>query len=63
MRVLPDRGKCQGYGNCAVTEPRVFDLDEDGFVKLLVDDIPEELWDEIKEAARGCPMRALVIDE
>lgn len=59
MNVLVDRGKCQGYGNCVIAEPRVFDLDDDGFVELLVDEPPEELRAQVKHAVRDCPARAL----
>lgn len=63
MKVLIDRGKCQGYGNCALAEPRVFDLDEEGLVTLVVDDPPEELLDQVKQAVRACPVHALGVED
>lgn len=62
MQILVDRGKCQGYGNCVVAEPRVFDLDEDGIVKVLVDAPSEELRDQVKYAVLDCPARALHLE-
>lgn len=59
MKVLVEREKCQGYGNCVIAEPRVFDLDDDGFVQLLVDEPPEELRAQVRHAVRDCPARAL----
>jgi ferredoxin len=63
MKVLADRGKCQGYGNCVVAEPRVFDLDDDGFVELLVDAPLEDLRDQVLRAIRDCPARALNLED
>lgn len=63
MKILADRGKCQGYGNCAAAAPRVFDLDDDGRVELLVDDIPSELQEGAAAGVRRCPVRALAIEE
>jgi ferredoxin len=62
MKVLVDREKCQGYGNCVVAEPQVFDLDDDGFVTLLTDEPAEELRDQVKHAVRDCPARALDVE-
>ncbi|MFD5537368.1 ferredoxin [Streptomyces sp. NPDC127079] len=63
MKVLVDRGKCQGYGNCVVAEPTVFDLDDDGFVQLLVDEPSEELRAQVQHAVRDCPARALGLED
>ncbi|GAA1163314.1 ferredoxin [Streptomyces hebeiensis] len=62
MQILVDRGKCQGYGNCVVAEPRVFDLDEDGIVKVLDDAPADELRDQVKYAVLDCPARALDLE-
>lgn len=59
MKVLVDRRKCQGYGNCVIAEPRVFDLDDDGFVQLLIEEPPEDLRAQVGHAVRDCPARAL----
>ena len=63
MKVLADRSKCQGYGNCVIAEPRVFDLDEDGLVKILVEGPPEELREQVMQAVRDCPTRALALED
>jgi ferredoxin len=63
MKVLADRSKCQGYGNCVIAEPRVFDLDEDGLVKIVLEAPPEELREQVKHAVRDCPTRALTLEE
>jgi ferredoxin len=63
MKVLVEIAKCQGYGNCVIAEPRVFDLDENGFVKLLVEEPSEDLRDQINDAVRECPRDALAIED
>jgi ferredoxin len=63
MKVLVERGKCQGYGNCVIAEPRVFDLDDDGFVRLLVAEPSPELRAQVKHAVRDCPARALDLED
>ncbi|MFF4806348.1 ferredoxin [Streptomyces sp. NPDC001351] len=63
MKVLVDHTRCQGYGNCVVAEPQVFDLDNDGFVQLQRQDPPEELRAGVRDAVRACPARALDLED
>ena len=37
----------------------VFDQDDDGIVVVLVDDVPDEEEDNVREAVRLCPSEAL----
>ena len=42
----------------------VFDQDDDGIVEMLVDDIPADEEDHVREAVKLCPSKALqVADE
>ena len=63
MKVSAPRGQCLGYGNCVAAEPRVFDLDDDGYVVLLAEDVPVELLDGVRHAIQNCPARAITLDE
>jgi ferredoxin len=54
---------CQGYANCVIGAPDVYDIDDDGVVVLLKDDIPAEDLPRIEEAARSCPVSALTIED
>lgn len=54
---------CQGYGNCITGASDVYDLDDDGVVVLLVDEIPESDRVRVEEAARSCPVNALVVSD
>ena len=53
---------CQGYANCVDAAPDVYDIDDDGVVVLLKDEITDEERPRIEEAARSCPVSALTIE-
>lgn len=62
MRVTADLGKCDGYANCVVAAPDVFDLDDRGLVVILVDTPSDEAAAEVEEAVSSCPVAALRIE-
>lgn len=57
-----DFGACQGYANCVDAAPDVYDIDDDGVVVLLREEISEDERPRIEEAARSCPVSALSIE-
>jgi ferredoxin len=65
MKLLLDRARCQGYGNCVIAAPDVFDIDDSGHVVLLIaaDDLPDDRTAEIKQAVRECPVGALAFED
>lgn len=58
-----DFGACQGYANCVVGAPDVYDIDDDGVVVVLKPEITEDERPRIEEAARSCPVSALTIED
>lgn len=58
-----DFGACQGYANCVDAAPDTYDIDDDGVVVLLKEEISEEERPRIEEAARSCPVNALSIED
>lgn len=58
-----DFGACQGYANCVDAAPDVYDIDDDGVVVLLKEQITDEERPRIEEAARSCPVSALLIED
>ena len=58
-----DFGACQGYANCVDAAPEVYDIDDDGVVVLLKEEISEEERPRIEEAARSCPVSALMVED
>jgi ferredoxin len=65
MRILIDRDKCVGAGQCVFAAPEVFDQSEDdGIVILLNESPPETLREGVLNAARLCPALAIeVVDD
>jgi ferredoxin len=54
---------CQGYANCVDAAPEVYDIDDDGVVVLLKQEISDQERPRIEEAARSCPVSALTIED
>jgi len=59
MRVTVDRDKCDGFGFCEQAAPHIFELDDDGELQILVEDIPESDRVALEAAIRSCPVAAL----
>ena len=63
MKVKADREVCIQAGNCVVVADSLFDQDDDGFVMVLVDEVPGDEEDRAREAVKMCPSQALQIVE
>ncbi|MPZ24962.1 MAG: ferredoxin [Micromonosporaceae bacterium] len=61
--VKADRDLCKGYGNCAMTDPDVFDVDGDGTVLVLRESVPEADRSRVEAAVRSCPVSALSVQD
>jgi ferredoxin len=62
-RVTIDSDNCIGAGECALTAPTVFAVGEDGLGEVLPgkeDGTGDPL---VREAARACPVQAIIVDE
>jgi ferredoxin len=57
IRVRPDL--CAGMGLCAVTAPRVFELDEHGYNRMDGETVPPGLEEEARAGASACPESAI----
>lgn len=62
MRVRVDREKCEGNAMCMGVAPDVFELADDGKVKVLKDSPPEGMRATVEDAVRACPTQALALD-
>ena len=60
MRVTADREVCVGYGQCELLAPEVFEVDDDGAVRVL-QDLPDDV-DAVREAVQQCPSGAIALD-
>ena len=62
MKIIVDRQRCVGAGQCVLAADAVFDQNpEDGLVELLVPEPPENLHSAVTEAELICPSGAIEI--
>ena len=62
IRVVVDRDVCQDHGQCVFAAPQVFELDEEGKLVVLQQEVDESLRDVVEEAADVCPVQAITIE-
>ena len=59
-----DRTKCQGYANCIIEAPEIWDFDEDEDVAVLRQETPsEDLRAKAEASVRGCPAHAITLED
>ncbi|GAB3579512.1 ferredoxin [Amycolatopsis endophytica] len=63
MRIVADTDTCIGAGQCVLTEPEVFDQDDDGTVVLLEENVEGGHAESAREAVKLCPAQALSTSE
>lgn len=62
MRPIVDQGLCQGYANCVLAAPDVFDLDDESGLAHVIDEHPsEDRRQAVEEAVRTCPTNAISV--
>ncbi|MBU9764535.1 ferredoxin [Mycobacterium sp. TNTM28] len=59
MRVEVDLGKCTGHGICESIAEDVFEVSDEGMVRIHGDDQPETDRERIQLAVAQCPAGAL----
>lgn len=58
------RSLCQGYANCIIEAPQIWDFDEDADIAVLRAEFPnEELRANAEASVRGCPAHAIAIED
>jgi len=63
MKVRIDTDLCAGFGICVGIAPEIFELHEDGYATILLDEVPPELQDLVRRAASQCPAQAIVVSD
>ena len=61
MRVSVDDDVCAGHGVCTVLCPDVFVLEDAGYARVAVEEVPAEHETAVREAETRCPTRAILI--
>jgi ferredoxin len=60
FRVVVDRYRCIGSGNCVFWAPATFELDDEGL--SVPSDPPGDVEEQIQVAVDGCPTRAISLE-
>lgn len=63
MRITVDRATCTSLGICESMAPEVFEVDEDGELLILRENVPESERALMEQAVAGCPTAALAIED
>lgn len=61
VHVNVNLASCEGHGLCQQAAPEVYELDEEGYVRLRHDEIDESLRAAAETGARVCPVAALSV--
>ncbi|MFE0419302.1 ferredoxin [Streptomyces tendae] len=64
LHVIFEPAKCQGYANCLIEAPEIWDFDEDENRAVLRQDMLDDtLRAKAEASARCCPAQAISIEE
>lgn len=61
MHVIINEAACEGHGLCQQAAPEVYELDDEGLVRLLHDEIAPSMEAKAEAGARVCPVAALSV--
>lgn len=61
MEAKVDKDLCIGCGLCPTVCPEVFEMEDDGKAGVLLNEVPNSVESEAKEAESGCPVNAIEI--
>ena len=63
MRVSVDYDKCESNAMCMAIAPEVFEVRDDDFLYVLIDEPGEALRTKVELAAARCPKQAITLSE
>ena len=64
MRIVIDRSRCVGAGQCVRVAPEMFDQDETLGLVVLLEEFPApDVVEYARKAALLCPARAITLEE
>ena len=65
FKITVDLPACQGYANCLIEGPALFDIDDDTNKAVVIgsDEHDEALRAQAESARRGCPAHAIFIED
>jgi ferredoxin len=63
VKIIADLETCQGYANCVIEAPDIFDIDESTGKVVVLEASPHPGMEaDARRAAAACPVKALTID-
>jgi ferredoxin len=63
MKIHIDKAACVGNARCAAVAPKLFPLDENGYIQVEQIDVPPGKEDLARRGARACPERIIMIED
>ena len=63
MKASVDLTRCGGYAICVGLAPEVFDINEQGLGEVKPGTFPAEQEPAVRQAAKRCPMQAILIED
>ena len=63
MKVIVDQSICNLHGLCVETAPEVFEIGDDGTLRVRDESPPEGVRAKVDKAVRECPTGAISIEE
>ena len=62
MKVVVNYDLCESNAVCMAVAPEVFEVRDDDFLYVLIEEPGEELRGKVEESARRCPKQAITIE-
>ncbi len=59
MKVNVNQDQCIGCGACAAMAGDVFEINDSGLSEVIVDEVPEESEEAVRDAIDSCPTSAI----
>ena len=63
FKVAVDFDLCESNGLCMDVAPEVFEVRDDDFLYVLVDEPDESLREKVETAVQRCPKQAITVEE
>jgi ferredoxin len=62
VKVVVNFDVCESNALCMEAAPEVFEVRDDDFLYVLMENPPEELRSKVEEAVRRCPKQAITLE-
>ena len=65
FKITVDLQACQGYANCLIEGPALFDIDDDTNKAIVLggDEHDQSIRTQAEAAKRGCPAHAILVED